>query len=89
MASLCTRRSTLVGSVLARQKGLSPPGLVHSPSLTDGVTLPKRWSVIVAQKRYLHRHRVAVDELKNAYLRAKEMSHKFEDQGEGEGPEGV
>lgn len=80
MASLCTRRSTLVGSVLARQKGPSPPGLVHSPSLTDRVTLPKRWSVIVAQKRYLHRHRVAVDELKNAYLRAKEMSHKFEDQ---------
>ena len=79
MASLCSRRLTLAGSPLCvRQQGRSPAsGFSLSPSLTDGSNLPTRWSVIVAQKRYLQRHRVPVEALREAYTRAKETSHSY------------
>ena len=34
----------------------------------------RRWSVIEAQKRFLQRHRVSVEELKDNYIRSKELS---------------
>jgi len=93
MASLCSRRLTLAGSPLCvRQQGRSPAsGFSLSPSLTDGSNLPTRWSVIVAQKRYLQRHRVPVETLREAYTRAKETSHSYTDisQADAINPKGI